>query len=229
MTAAHHSIITGAKVPDKAAFFNCSNSQQAYFSTPSINNSSPLTFGGWFKFYRACQYVGTICGWNQSGGWGSTHILLNSVRFGIGNSSGMHGLTNGLPQNIWMHLIATYDGTNIILYKDGTVYQQWNVGSQTRANNESVFRVAGLNEGSMKYSSVAACNVFAALKSISASDVTALYKAPYLNKVSYLSGQDVFGAYNLTEQESQSSFPSAIGGSAMSIGNGFSWVDSPFV
>lgn len=46
-----------------------------YADVGSPDGMSALSFGGWFKLIEPTatgQYL--ICGWSQSGGWGSTHI-----------------------------------------------------------------------------------------------------------------------------------------------------------
>jgi hypothetical protein len=104
-------LFNNKNIPQYVPLFNRQYNQYAFCETPSINNSNSLTFGGWFNAYQDSTELNVplICGWSQSGSWGSTHITRNTVRFGNGSSTGIFTLTNMLPQNEWMHLIASYD------------------------------------------------------------------------------------------------------------------------
>lgn len=216
-------------IPNYVPLFNRQYKQYAFCETPSINNSNSLTFGGWFNAYEdATTYnVPLICGWSQSGNWGSTHILRSYVRFGNGSETGRFEISNILPQNEWMHLVVSYDTQKITLYKNGEIYQQWNSGTINRINNENIFKISSFSEGSLKYASVAACCVFITTKGITINDVKKLYLAKSLNNIDYLQTNTI-GAWNMTEcYDTTNTFFDGLYNN-LSIQNGYQLVKSPW-
>ena len=154
------------KLPEIGYAFYKNN--YAYSNVGSPNGKSALSFGGWFKLLQPCNegmYI--ACGWNQSGGWGSTYIIKNSwdqsvsIRFGSGSSSTFFGfVAENIVINKWVHCIASYDGQKIQFFGNGLLGFEQNTGPINMINNDSLFRIATVDEGSQKYSSVAAAQVF---------------------------------------------------------------------
>lgn len=135
-----------------------------YADVGSPDGMSALSFGGWFKLIEKSNQgnLYLVCGWSQSAGYGSTHILgRNSFRFGTGSGSTIFSIQGGaLPEGKWVHCVASYDGQKCRFFRNGVLDSEYDTGPITLRNNAGQFRIASFNEGSLKYSSVGACQVF---------------------------------------------------------------------
>lgn len=150
------------KLPEIGYAFYKNNYASANVGSP--NGKNALSFGGWFKLLQGSnEGIWVACGWNQSGSWGSVNILQHAFRFGTGSSSTYFGYQSGqgLPTiTKWVHCIASYDGQKCCFFKDGILESEYNTGPINMINNDSLFRIATVDEGSQKYSSTAAAQVF---------------------------------------------------------------------
>lgn len=106
-------------------YANCGNQTQ-------FNNLSYLTVEAWIfpTDFKAQMYMNTIVAktnWNtNSYGWtlryGSSNGTLNFNMAGGGNNSWVDCIAeNALTLNTWQHVAATYDGSNIKLYVNGSL------------------------------------------------------------------------------------------------------------
>jgi hypothetical protein len=106
-------------------------------SSHSSLRPSSLTLSGWFYIKATSTPVrflmthsdvfNTKTGWNLKYGTGS-HLIY----WQLGNSTASVSATTTYSAGTWIYLTGTYEGENIILYKDGT-----NVGSNTLTNGVS--------------------------------------------------------------------------------------------
>ena len=87
-----------------------------------------ITLEAWVypTFWKANPYEGCVINKESSSGGDNGYMLRvgdnGKINFNIG-SNGWNELTtdmNTLQLNVWQHIAATYDGTSMTIYKDGT-------------------------------------------------------------------------------------------------------------
>ena len=213
------------KLPEVGYAFYKNNYASANVGSP--NGKSALSFGGWFKLIAPSnEGLYMVCGWSQSGGWGSTHISRGGFRFGTGSSSTAFSIQGGeLPINEWVHCIASYDGQKCCFFRNGILDSEYDSGPINMRNNDSQFRIASYNEGSLKYSSIAACQVFVLNKGISSiEEAQQLMGVKGFNKIS--SDSQLVEAWRIDEIQNNS-FVGLKGAFSLNISSTTTQVDGP--
>lgn len=216
-------VMPAANKPLNYASFSKSTNQFASVATPSINNNYPLSFGGWFKLVEASSAGPlTVCGWSQSGSWGSTHILQSGYRIGTGTSATMFSFSS-LELNEWLHLVVSYDCESTKFFKNGQQIHEAPL-SKARLNNESQFRISSFNEGTLKYSSVDASRVFIVNRGLSQEDVMQLMNAKALTTaIPCLAEETLMNAWNINEGTGTSFASISTSKAPMTAPNGCTW------
>lgn len=103
------------------------------YSTPSGGNpigSSPDTFGTWIGYgtgVASQNFAWLIMGATTGGGGPSSMTLFTRDTFNA-FSGGL------LIDNVWLHLVFTWDGSNCCCYRNGVLYQSVAQGGVTHFN-----------------------------------------------------------------------------------------------
>lgn len=131
-------------------------------SSPDFNFSNALTVEAWIypTDFKAEEHMNTIVAktmWSTeySHGWTFRYGSANrSLNFNMGGGEGVNWIDckadEVLTLNTWQHVAATYDGTNIKIYVNGTrVATQAFAGGITNADNDLC--IGYINHADMRY------------------------------------------------------------------------------
>ena len=91
--------------------------------------TSPFTLMYWVKWSSgdgvaisvAASGLGAGSGFYFGSSWGSGSPYINIYSGGSGSIQKYCGLTAAIPVNTWVHLAWTFDGTNILMYVNGSL------------------------------------------------------------------------------------------------------------
>jgi len=173
---------------DLAGSFNGSSS---YISTSYIvPASTPASISSWFNTSSTGNYRTLFSDAPSNGAAVNTRMQIyftptNTFDVIIGNNSGYWiGSSNSIASYIdgnWHNLIATYNGTDVKVYIDGSLFQSFTstISFGTAGNQSLVLGKAGLNNVNYWNGSIDQVRIFN--KALSAGEVTTLYNETACN------------------------------------------------
>ena len=123
--------------------------------------------------------TGARDGWNfwiQSNSSASTTFTFGTERFGNGvQSVGMYSIGSSTILNTWQHMVATYDGSNIRMYRNGILVSGPVASSQAITNNIVQLTVASRGTGSHIDADIAAAKIYN--RALSSAEIIQNYNA----------------------------------------------------
>jgi len=115
-----------------------------YVEVPDHNSvrlpSPQMTLSVWIKrFTHDANYEGIVTKWEQGTSLFKGFLLQSmsngDIRFLIGNGSTPQGVGVSIPNNEWVFLVGTYDGSTIRLFKDGVLVSSISFSGGTYTTN----------------------------------------------------------------------------------------------
>ena len=113
-----------------ALSFNGTNTYVECGNKPSLALTKAGTLDVWC-FPEAIQ--GGLISWHTGAGWGDQRLVLAFMNYGlvykdicvaIGDGAWGTSFKEGHSPNAWTHLVMTFDGSDIALYRDGVLVQR---------------------------------------------------------------------------------------------------------
>ena len=155
------------------------NGSSQYVTGADVDVSGTVTVGAWV--YPTSTQSSTIVSKNSTTSDSQTNLTLASsvptIQMTIGGSSTTATDTgNALPNNTWSYVVATYDGSNLRLYVDGTVVDTTPATGVISTNN-LLWTIGRFADSGSSYFAGAIDEVKMYSRALSANEIKAEYNA----------------------------------------------------